>query len=881
MNNTTPMKISHIKAHWQKERQRLRQEFLANPNRGKSYALRMGSLQQKTIKSLSLALDTKNLLQNSPSFCLMAVGGFGRNTLAPYSDIDLCVLVEKNKDAAFEQWLRKVLHTLWDMGLKTGHAVRTIQETIKQSRDITVHTALLDARYILGNRHLFTTWQKLWRPEHYLSPLAFDKAKLEERNARLAKWQGAGLLEPHIKEGVGGLRDAQTIWWIARHSYNAKTYQDLTRLDLLLPQELRALQRATRFLWSVRTALHFLEERANERLAFANQYKVAILLKFNGATQKETQKQTVEKFMRRYYMATRQIERLLRVVRTQIEQQHHQTTPHQKPAKTLQTFPLTQGGLMLKSHKTMKAATIMGLFHTAQNHHVPIHPKTLKDILRLPLSFKKTLRHDTTARHILTDILASPHNPEQSLRLLNEAGLLEQLVPDFGKIIAHMQFNMYHHYTVDEHIIRAVGFGHTLLRGDLCQDVPLATKTFAKHLNRKVLMMALFLHDIAKGSGKDHSAQGARIAKALCPAMNFKPQETDLVAWLVEHHLYMSTISQKRDILDPKTVRHFAATVQTLERLKLLFLLTVADIHAVGHGVWNAWKGNLLQQLYEKTQDFLQRTEHRHNPTKGQLEKAYKDFKQTMQGVPAAQVRSYIRRHTPQYWLSFSKETHKAHARLMERLKAKKQLFALDIKSDLERDATALTFIAPDHPGFFARLTGACAIANVNITDARIFTTRHGLALDVLWLQDTLGKPLIEKQQCQHLRKIVRDVMEGKTVTQEALHGYHRQVRRLQNFQQNASVTINNQDSNTHTLIEVRALDRPGLLYSLATELFHSNITISSAHIRTYGEVGEDVFYTQDLTGHKITNKRKLQTLEKSLMAVLNTQNHFYTQKVA
>jgi [protein-PII] uridylyltransferase len=451
---------------------------------------------------------------------------------------------------------------------------------------------------------------------------------------------------------------------------------------------------------------------------------------------------------------------------------------------------------------------------------------------------------------------------------MNEADVLGRFVPDFGHVVAMMQFNMYHHYTVDEHLIRAVGCMAAIERGEYEKDHPLSSKLFAQIKNRRALYVAILLHDIAKGRKRDHSMVGGEIAQSLCPRLGLSPAETEIVIWLVINHLVMSDTSQRRDIADPKTVQDFASVVQSPERLRLLLILTVADIRAVGPGVFNGWKGQLLRELYYETEAVLQGG-HSAVTRVERVEQARAALRARLKDLSKPEIETLLDRHYPPYWLAFDDATHEKHARMMAA--ADREGRALTVLSETGRSgaATEVTIYTPDHPGLFSRLAGAFAMSGASIVEAKIFTTVHGMAIDVFSIQDAEYGAFDDAHRIKRLEDTIASTLNGGVRTQNIVHPT-RLKKREEAFTVEPSVVIDNTASDSYTVIEVNGRDRPGLLHDLTRALFDLSLSIASARIATYGERAVDVFYVKDGFGLKIVNLTKLKKIEDRLIAVLS-----------
>ena len=800
-----------------------------------------------------------------------AMGGYGRGLMAPGSDVDLLFLRPYKQTAWGESVVEFVLYTLWDLGLKVGHATRTVAECVRLSKqDFTIRTALLEVRPICGEASLIEEMIVAYYDE-VASGTAneFVEAKLAERDERHKR---AGdtryLVEPNVKDGKGGLRDLNTLFWIGKYVFQVREPGDLVKKGLLTKDEFKTFRRAENFLWEVRCHLHFLTGRAEERLTFDVQTAMSQRLGYNA----HAGLKSVERFMKHYFLVAKDVGDLTRIFCAVLEEEERKKRPgfgrfmsSMKRKKQVDGFTIDNGRLALVDNDVFQndPANLIRLFQVADKHQLLIHPDALKLVRRSLKLINADLRKDETANGLFLKILTSKKNPERALRMMNEAGVLGRFVPDFGRIVALMQFNMYHHYTADEHLIRAIGHLSKIEKG--IGEEPFATEVFGTLKNRSIIYLAMFLHDIAKGRPEDHSIAGAAIAKKLGPRLGLNEADTETVAWLVLQHLLMSDVAQKRDISDPKTVRDFAEAVQNRERLKLLYILTCADIQAVGPGVWNAWKGQLLRQLYNETLVVLSGGEAgADNERRIQVAKAA--LRERLSSWPEKELDAYLDRHQGSYWLAFDTDVHARHADLLRNVT---DPLVIDASVDTDRDVTVLTFYTQDHPGLFARFSGACSVLGLNTVDAKIFTTKDGMALDILWVQEDGGSALAEKRRIERLDETIRKVLSGDILAPDMIEQRNKRSKRVEAFSIAPEVSIDNDLSDDFSVIEVNGLDRPGLLHALTRALFHLGLSIGSAQIATYGERAVDTFYVKDALGQKVTNANKRKAIEKQLTDAL------------
>jgi [protein-PII] uridylyltransferase len=482
------------------------------------------------------------------------------------------------------------------------------------------------------------------------------------------------------------------------------------------------------------------------------------------------------------------------------------------------------------------------------------------------------LRDGAEANRLFLDMLTSRKDPETTLRRLNEAGVFGKFVPDFGRVVAQMQYDMYHVYTVDEHTLFAIGILYKIETGQLASEAPVASSIIPSIASRRALYVATLLHDIAKGRGGDHSVIGEKIALKLGPRFGLTAEETETVAWLVRWHLLMSSTAFKFDIGDPQTIRNFVERVQSPERLKLLLVLTVADIRAVGPHVWNGWKAALLRELYHSALDMISgglAAEGRDSRIAG----AQAAARALLPDFADAEFAAFAERGYPFYWLSLDPETHARHARLMREAEATGAPLTVEKRVDPQRAVTEITLYTADHPGLFSRIAGALAVCGANIVDAKIMTMSNGMALDTLWIQDHEGKPFDRADKLARLAVVFENVLTGDLKP-------HRELARPPAFPSRTSVftvpprvLVDNQASSAHTVVEVNGRDRPGLLYELTRELTRLSLQVSSAKISTYGEKVVDVFYVKNLFGHKVEHPQKLAEIRKVLEEVLAKGN--------
>jgi len=859
-------------------------ELLKRPRHGLICARHLSAVMDGVVGCLHAAATEHFYPALNPSqserIAVIAVGGYGRGTLAPGSDVDLLFLFPHKQTAWGESVVEAMLYPLWDLKLKVGHSVRSVDDCVREARaDMTIRTALLEARYIAGDVLLFHDMVRRFGAEvvEGTAP-AFTEAKLQERETRVRR---AGtsryLVEPNVKDGKGGLRDLNTLFWIAKYAYRINDVRELVTAGLFDRKELLMFQRSEEFLWRVRCWLHFITGRAEERLSFDLQRQVASAIGFAGRSGQAP----VERFMKAYFLVAKDVGDLTAIVCAALEAR--QQKPRASLSRLLGSFAkrkrvraLGHPDFTLKSQRLnvidpdafrRDPVNLLRLYEIASRDDLAIHPDASRLVTQSLRLVTPQLRGDPDANRIFLEILTARRSPEAVLRRMNESGLLGKFVPDFGRVVAMMQFNMYHHYTVDEHLIRAIGVLAEIDAGVLQSEHPLANEIMPTVTNRRALYVALFLHDIAKGRIEDHSIAGARIARKLGPRLGLTEGQTETAAWLIEHHLDMSTVAQSRDLGDPKTIESFAAVVQTLERLKLLLVLTVADIKAVGPGVWNGWKGQLLRTLYYETEIVLAGG-HSVIERKARVEKKQDALKERLADWPAAERDAYLARHYPAYWIKVDVAEQEKHARFLRQAEEEGRTTATLVETDQFRGVTELTILAPDHPRLLAIVTGACAAAGGNIVDAQIFTTTDGLVLDTISVSRAFDRDDDELRRAERIAAAIERALKGEIKIADLVAQRRAPPPRGQTFQVVPEVIIDNVLSARHTVLEVAGLDRPGLLYDLTTAIGKLNLNIASAHIATFGEKAVDVFYVTDLTNAKIVSTARQLTIRRALLDV-------------
>jgi [protein-PII] uridylyltransferase len=876
----------HLKAALTQARARAEQ-LLLRDRHGRRCAERLALLQDEIIRILfefaASELYPSRVPSEAERMAVVATGGYGRRLLAPGSDIDLLFLLPYKQTAWGESVAEALLYCLWDMGLKVGHATRSVDESIRQAKaDMTIRTALLESRYLFGDVKLYNELTARFDKEvAHGSAAEFVTAKLAEREQRHRRaGQFRYVVEPNVKDGKGGLRDLHTLFWIAKYVYRVREPEELIERGVFDRDEYNLFRRCEDFMWSVRCNMHFVAGRAEERLSFDIQRDIAVRLGYTA----HPGLRDVERFMKHYFLTAKHVGYLTAILCAGLEERQAKPAPvlsrmmarlrpAPSPKKLSDDFVVDNNRINVARADAFRGdpVNLIRMFRLAQQHNLEFHPEALRAATRSLKLIDKKVRDDGEANRLFLEILTAPDAAEIVLRRMNEAGVLGAFVRSFGRIVAMMQFNMYHHYTVDEHLIRCIGMLNEIARGDN-PETALASELIKtiQPQHRPVLSVALFLHDIAKGGVEDHSIAGARLARRFGPRLGLSAADTELVAWLVEVHLVMSTVAQSRDLSDRKTIENFAAVAQSLERLKLLTILTTADIRAVGPGVWNGWKAQLIRTLYYETEPVLTGGFSEVNRAQ-RVARAQAEFRAELADWPEAELDAYLERHYPAYWLKVDLPHKLSHARFVRATEAAGKSLATQVAFDAARGVTELTVFAPDHPWLLSIIAGACALAGANIVDAQIYTTTDGIALDTIAVSREFELDEDEARRAARIGDAIEKAVRGELKLPETVAKRTLPKGRLKAFAIEPEVTVNNQWSNRYTVVEVTGLDRPGLLYELTTTLSKLDLNIASAHVATFGERVVDVFYVTDLTGAQITTPTRQAAIKRPLLALFAT----------
>ena len=809
---------------------------------------------------------------------IIAVGGYGRGNLAPGSDIDILILTPYKITPRIEQIFETLLYILWDLKLKVGYAIRSLEDNISKAKlDNTICTALLDARLISGDQDLWIQFNSVFKLE-ILNKLKekYFYEKIKERDVRHKKMGDSRyLLEPNIKEGKGGLRDLNTIRWIISFLYQGNSAKEYLSLGLMTNKEASFYNKAEKYFMTLRSMMHYYSKNNSDRLTFDLQLSIAEKLGYkshSGST-------PIERLMKHYYLFAKDVGYLTKSVLENIENNNFKTDKSFFK-KLVFNIKKNKNGVfefygnsihLAKTEKNIEPLDIFRAYDFSAKYDLSLS-NNLINIIKLNIRKVDTLRNSKKANTFFINVLTNINNSEKVLRSMSEIGLLGRFIPDFQKVVARVQHDMYHTYTVDEHTINAIGILRKIDNGELKSKFDLASEVIKKIVSKKVLYIALFLHDIAKGRGGNHSILGGEVAQNLCPRFGLNADETETVVWLVENHLLMSHVAFKRDLQDPNTIIDLKKRIQSPELLKLLYVLTVADITAVGPEIWNSWKDNLLKIVYNETLmeingggDIKSRTVVE-DAAKTKLRNSLSDWSDL-------EFEKYINRFFSYYWTNINFDVHLHHAKLIRDADSKDLKIKIDIENLDDQGVTEISIYTQDHLGLFARTCAGLALAGTSVQDARIVTTKDGMTVNTFLIRSANSFSFIEdKNRISTLEDTIR-----KTISEERdpkiLIKEFKSIQipsRKDSFIIEPRVLIDNLSSKTHTLIEINSKDKIGLLHTLASELFLMGLHISTARISTYGVRVVDVFYIKNMTGGKITEKDKIDVIKSKLMKAIN-----------
>ncbi|MFN3884635.1 MAG: [protein-PII] uridylyltransferase [Rhodocyclaceae bacterium] len=794
---------------------------------------------------------------------LVAVGGYGRGELYPASDVDLLILLPEDDRESHAPQLERLVGMLWDIGLEIGHSVRTIEQCLAEAaRDITIQTALLEARFLCGDRDLFARFVAAFAAR--LDPLAFFHAKRLEQEERYAKYQDTPYaLEPNCKEHPGGLRDLQIIRWVGQAATQARSWRELSRQGLISPLEAQHLARAENFLRRIRIGLHLIAGRREDRLLFDHQETLAAKLGISATAHRRAS----EVLMQRYYRNAKRITQLNTLILLDLAarlERHPATIPRLLDDE----FQVDQDLLDIRDvglFERRPGALLKGFLLLSQRQELKgMTAPCLRALWHARRRIDAAFRRDAANRANFLALFKAPRGLTHQLRRMNQFDILGSYLPAFGRIVGRMQHDLFHVYTVDQHILQVIRNLRRLSLPEFAHEYPEHSRLMAAFPEPWRLYLAALFHDIAKGRGGDHSKLGMRDARRFCRTHGIGRDDTALIVFLVEHHLTMSLFAQKRDLTDPEVIRRFAALVGTEERLTALYLLTVCDIRGTGPKVWNPWKAKLLDDLYRLTRPLL--TGESRAPIGG-IEERQEEArgKLRLRGLRPGIEDALWRELDTAYFLRHDGDEIAWHTQQLYHRPAPEAPLVRARMNPAGAGLQVMIYLR-DQPELFARICGFFARLGFTIVDAKIHTTRHGYALDSFALLDPE-----HQMPYRDMLSLIEHGLSEELVRQPPLAPPPRVrlSRRARHLPLNPEISIRADEDGKHHLLSIVAADRTGLLYAIALVLARHGVSVHGAKIMTLGERVEDTFL---ISGAALGKTATLVQLEQELLDTLKIQ---------
>ncbi len=808
---------------------------------------------------------------------LIAVGGYGRGELHPYSDIDIQILLAKNNKDKYKADIESFLTFLWDINLEIGQSVRSIKENQQEAaRDITVATALIESRTLTGNTQLLDTVmsqierKKVWKPKQ------FFEAKKEEQSIRHGKQNDIeSALEPNIKEAPGGLRDIQTIGWISKRHFGASDFHDLVERKFLEQGEYRDLIKGRNFLWKIRYGLHMINGRREDKLLFEHQRKLAEIFGYKD----DKKSLAIEKLMKQYYRVVLTLRELNDVLLQLFDEEIIRSKERSKIRSINNRFQVRNNYIEVKNNEVFERtpfALIEVFVLLAQDKSLEgIRASTIRLIRNSRYLIDNEFRKDIRNISMFMELLRSPHYMVGRLRQMKRYGILPAYLPEFGRIVGQMQYDLFHVYTVDDHTLQVMENMRRFRHPEAAEKFPIAAQLFHRLPKIELLYIAGLYHDVAKGRGGDHSVLGKRDAELFCRRHRLGKWDTALVGWLVEHHLLMSSIAQREDIQDPEVVNRFAKLVGDQTHLDYLYVLTVADIYGTNSTLWNTWRASLLSNLYQQTKRVISQ-EQGEVVGKSDLIKQNQNSAISIleeSGFTGKQVKEiwnnpseeYFLRETPEK-IAWTTEAIANHTSNVEPL--------ILIKNSAENryEGASQVFIYTHNSDFlFANIVTALDRLNLNIQDARIYTTDSDYSMTSFMVLESNGEPIGKNpQRREEINKILKEYVSAQTARKA--NNNHRPSRIHRQFTRNTHTSLNNNSNIPYSILEVLCPDRPGLLAKVASIFVDMDIRLHNAKITTLGENVEDVFFITDSNNHPIDTDEIGQVLQEEIRKQLDAE---------
>lgn len=811
------------------------------------------------------------LKQHAGELALIATGGYGREELHPYSDIDLLIIFDESKLDQYKSELESFSTFLWDIGLKPGLSVRTISDCVEQSKlDITVITNLMEARLITGSDTFFADMQNQISINHLWSPAEFFHEKVAEQEKRHLKFGNTAYnLEPDVKEGPGGLRDIQTIQWVTQRYFGSNSLGELVNHAFLTKSEYRTLIKGQRFLWKVRFELHLLAKRPENRLLFDYQKNLALAFGFEDGENNLA----VESFMQQYYRTVMDLERtnelILQIFNEALENKVMDVVPINESFRVINNYIEVTHPDTFKQDPTALLDIILQL----QKHDdiKGVRSATIRLIRESLHLIDDEFRSNPRAQRLFLDIIRQPHGITHQFRRMNRYGLLAAYIPAFNDIIGRMQYDLFHAYTVDQHTLFIVRNLRRFALEKHKDELPHCFEVFQIIQKPELLYLAGLFHDIAKGRGGNHAELGMHDAIEFCQQHGYNAYDTKLVGWLVQNHLIMSMTAQRKDINDPAVVRKFASKIGSLEYLDYLYLLTVADIRATNPTLWNDWKGSLLKELYNNTQQLLRRgLQSTDQENKTDVSDMQYQARQglNIRGLNDEKIDQVWRHISEDYFLRFSVEDSIWHTLAISSCQKEDRPLVL-LRPQTHRGGAEIFIYVDDQPGMFAVCTATLDQLGLNILDARIITTNENLALISFHVLEDNGNPIPDLFREQTIANVLRANLI--TPDQTVLSVDRHKTRQSKHFNVKTTISFKDDQQKRYTILEIHTHDQPGVLSTIGQCFRACEVNVRNAKIATLGTTAEDIFYITDSNNNMIEDTALLKKLEEKLLQALSS----------
>jgi [protein-PII] uridylyltransferase len=856
-------------------RQRIRGEHEAGSS-GRQVVGSLTEMIDTLLRNLSRIVAGDLSADGTEQCGLIALGGYGRGELNPRSDIDLMFLYS-GKDKTFAEALsERMLYLLWDLSLEVGYSVRTVDDCLDMAdKDITARTALIDSRFLFGNEILYEEYEKqVVNSVLSRSPQAFIRQKLEENQQRLKKYGSSVYnLEPNIKEGEGGLRDLHTALWVAQVKFKVRGFKALMGKGVLTEPDVQEFEAAYDYLWRIRNQLHYLSERKNEQLHFDQQEKIAHFLGYTD----NKKAPAVEQFMQDYYFHATRVEHMSSSLINQAvnrEDTSFRLIGYFGKRNLEDGFYILRQelGQSLASQFEERPELMMRAFLMSLRHGVPLSIP-LKTMIRDNLSrINDKFRRSRTVNQDFFEILRSESGVTDVLRDMHHLQFLNHFIPEFARIFCKVQHDAYHIYTVDIHSIFAVGEVAKLWSGEYAEKKPLLTKTALDIEKRELLLLAVLFHDIGKGEGKNHSEKGAILVRTISRRMGLNKEDSQRLEFLVRHHLDMAHISQRRDLHDDKLIDQFAKTMEMTENLKMLFLLTFADLKAVGPDVWSEWKGFLLQELFQKTYDVMERgnfrADIRSERVRNRKRKVYDNLKEDFD---TKRIKALLQAMGNRYLLSHRSVEITEHLKIQ--FSRNGASLAMHLEHRHEEGYTQVTISTLDIPGLFSKIAGVMAANGINILGAQIYTHNDGEALDLLQVRGPAGGVLDDQRKGTKVETDLAAVIEGRKRVDDLVNQSRRPSFVIEKAKPKypSRVDVDNEVSQEYSVIDIYTDDKVGLLYRITKAIKDLGLFIGVSKISTKVDQVADTFYLQDIFGQKVMQPDKIDELKQAILKAVDS----------